>query len=55
MQKYCSVFWTESVLKEGKRLLEETEKKFKDIYLVDKGLIWNSDLVEFCELENMSL
>ncbi len=53
MQKYCSVFRTDKVLKEGIGKIEEAVDAYKDVALADKSLIWNSDLVEALELENL--
>ena len=53
MQNNCAVFRTGEVLKEGVDLLEETRKKHKDLHVSDRSLIWNSDLVESLELDNL--
>jgi succinate dehydrogenase / fumarate reductase flavoprotein subunit len=53
MQTYAAVFRTKETLEEGKRLIDEERKKYADIKVNDKSLIWNSDLVEALELDNM--
>ncbi|MCG8546545.1 MAG: succinate dehydrogenase/fumarate reductase flavoprotein subunit, partial [Alphaproteobacteria bacterium] len=53
MQNNCAVFRTGEVLKEGVDLLEETQNKRKDLHVSDRSLIWNSDLVESLELDNL--
>ncbi|CAK0778939.1 succinate:quinone oxidoreductase, FAD binding protein [uncultured Gammaproteobacteria bacterium] len=55
MQNYCTVFRTGEVLEEGKKLLAETFAKRSDLAVSDRSLIWNSDLVEAIELENLLL
>lgn len=53
MQKYCGVFRTEKTLAEGTKKIHEVANTIKDIRLEDESLIWNSDLVEALELENL--
>ena len=53
MQGNCGVFRTAEILKEGKDKLAETAKTLPDVGVSDRSLIWNSDLVETLELENL--
>jgi succinate dehydrogenase / fumarate reductase flavoprotein subunit len=53
MQKHAAVFRTEETLLEGSRKMEEIFKSFEDIKIKDRGLIWNSDLIEALELDNL--
>ncbi len=53
MQLHAAVFREESTLKAGKKKIDEIYDKFKDVHVKDKGLIWNSDLIECLELENL--
>ena len=53
MQSNCSVFRTREALEEGKRLLGETAASMADIRVSDRSVIWNTDLVETLELENL--
>ena len=53
MQQYASVFRTEKTLKEGMEKLSRTLDSFKEICVKDKGLIWNTDLIETYELKNL--
>jgi succinate dehydrogenase / fumarate reductase flavoprotein subunit len=53
MQSTCAVFRTGEVLKEGVDLLEETWKKRSDLHVSDRSMIWNSDLMESLELDNL--
>tara|TARA_Y100001935_G_scaffold177079_1_gene146535 strand:- start:55 stop:1830 length:1776 start_codon:yes stop_codon:yes gene_type:complete len=53
MQSKCAVFRTEKTLKEG---VEQIRKPFKDLDTVnvkDKSLIFNTDLVETLEFDNL--
>jgi succinate dehydrogenase / fumarate reductase flavoprotein subunit len=53
MQSNCAVFRTGDVLKEGVDLLEQTWKKREDLHVSDRTMIWNSDLMESLELDNL--
>ncbi len=53
MQKHASVFRTEEILKEGADLLSDCLSSFAKVSVSDKGLIWNTDLIETLELENL--
>jgi succinate dehydrogenase / fumarate reductase flavoprotein subunit len=53
MQDHCAVFRTGEVLQEGVNLLAETWAKRQDIGVSDRSLIWNSDLVETLEFDNL--
>jgi succinate dehydrogenase / fumarate reductase flavoprotein subunit len=53
MQTNCSVFRTGPVLEEGARMINDVWKGTSDIRVSDRSLIWNSDLVETLEYENL--
>ncbi|GLJ17386.1 hypothetical protein SUGI_0302170 [Cryptomeria japonica] len=53
MQNNAAVFRTRETLEEGCRLINETWKSFEDVNIKDRSLIWNSDLIETIELENL--
>lgn len=53
MQKHSAVFRTEEVLQEGVEILQDIWKRKSDISVSDRGLVWNSDLVETLEFENL--
>ncbi len=53
MQKYAAVFRSEESLKEGVELIDKIRADYKNIKVVDKSMIWNSDLVEALELGNL--
>jgi succinate dehydrogenase / fumarate reductase flavoprotein subunit len=53
MQNHAAVFRTDEVMAEGKKLIDEVRRSFKEVSLTDRSLIWNSDLVETLELENL--
>ncbi|CAD6632932.1 CEI_1a_G0031700.mRNA.1.CDS.1 [Saccharomyces cerevisiae] len=53
MQKDVSVFRTQSSLDEGVRNITAVERTFDDVKTTDRSMIWNSDLVETLELQNL--
>ncbi|RYE05806.1 MAG: succinate dehydrogenase flavoprotein subunit [Rickettsiaceae bacterium] len=53
MQNHAAVFRTEEVLQEGVQMIDEARRQYKDINIKDKSLIWNSDLAEALELDNL--
>jgi len=53
MQNHAAVFRTENVLEEGKEKILEIYKSFEELGISDRGLVWNSDLVEALELDNL--
>jgi succinate dehydrogenase / fumarate reductase flavoprotein subunit len=53
MQNNCAVYRTGDVLKEGVGLIDEVFKMMPDIDVADRSLVWNSDLVETLELDNL--
>nr|WDE17728.1 mitochondrial succinate dehydrogenase flavoprotein subunit [Panonychus ulmi] len=55
MQTNAAVFRTGEVLKEGVKLIDECYKQLPDVAIKDRGMIWNTDLVETLELQNLML
>ncbi|MCL4127979.1 UNVERIFIED_CONTAM: hypothetical protein GTU68_024806 [Idotea baltica] len=55
MQNHAAVFRTGDVLQEGCTKMTEIWKKMNDIKLSDRGMVWNTDLVETLELQNLML
>ena len=53
MQDHAAVFRTGESLDEGMDKLRKTASSFNDIAVSDRSLIWNSDLVETLELDNL--
>jgi succinate dehydrogenase / fumarate reductase flavoprotein subunit len=53
MQANCAVFRTGEVLAKGSKLMHEISSGMSDIRVTDRSLIWNSDLVETLELDNL--
>jgi succinate dehydrogenase (ubiquinone) flavoprotein subunit len=53
MQKYAPVYRNADDLKLGKGVVEGIMKKYKDVGVTDRSMIWNTDLIETLELENL--
>ncbi len=53
MQSNCAVFRDGPVLEEGVEKIKEIWTQSSDIGIADRSLIWNSDLVEALEYENL--
>ncbi|MEH3035932.1 MAG: succinate dehydrogenase flavoprotein subunit [Sphingomonas adhaesiva] len=53
MQKHCAVFRDTALLAEGVQKIEGINRGMQDIGLTDRSLIWNTDLVETLELDNL--
>jgi succinate dehydrogenase / fumarate reductase flavoprotein subunit len=53
MQEDAAVFRTGESLASGVKRLQAVHDKRKDIKVSDRGLIWNTDLVETLEFENL--
>uniref|UniRef100_A0A8C7KQR3 Succinate dehydrogenase [ubiquinone] flavoprotein subunit, mitochondrial n=1 Tax=Oncorhynchus kisutch TaxID=8019 RepID=A0A8C7KQR3_ONCKI len=55
MQTHAAVFRTGDVLKEGCDKMDAIYQTMEDIKTFDRGMVWNTDLVESLELQNLML
>jgi succinate dehydrogenase / fumarate reductase, flavoprotein subunit len=53
MQRHCAVFRDSALLDEGVTHMDAVYKGFQDVGIQDRSLIWNTDLVETMELDNL--
>ena len=53
MQDNCAVFRTGEVLEEGKEKIHAAWRNGADVSVTDRSLIWNSDLIETLEYDNL--
>ncbi len=53
MQSKAAVFRTQATLDEGIAAMVDIRKTFTEVNVQDKSLIWNTDLVETLELDNL--
>jgi succinate dehydrogenase / fumarate reductase flavoprotein subunit len=53
MQKHAAVFRDSALLAEGVEQMAQVNKRLEDIAVTDRSLIWNTDLIETLELDNL--
>ncbi|MET0363647.1 MAG: succinate dehydrogenase flavoprotein subunit [Sphingobium sp.] len=53
MQKHAAVFRDSALLSEGVTRMQDVNKKLQDVGVTDRSLIWNTDLIETLELDNL--
>ncbi len=53
MQNHAAVFRTGESLQEGIEKLQACAESFADVQLTDRSMIWNTDLIETLELDNL--
>jgi succinate dehydrogenase / fumarate reductase flavoprotein subunit len=53
MTKGCAVFRDDALMTEGKDKLAKVYERMQDIGVTDRSLIWNTDLIETMELDNL--
>ncbi|CAN1526347.1 SdhA Succinate dehydrogenase/fumarate reductase, flavoprotein subunit [Rhabdaerophilaceae bacterium] len=53
MQSNCAVYRTGETLEEGSKLIHEVWRGLDDIKVTDRSLVWNSDLLETLEFDNL--
>jgi succinate dehydrogenase / fumarate reductase flavoprotein subunit len=53
MQRDCAVFRTKDVLEEGVKAIKQVWDDEADIKTTDRSLIWNTDLIETLEFDNL--
>lgn len=53
MQLHCGVFRTEALLTEGVRQMQQCLDDWPQLQTRDRSMIWNTDLVETLELQNL--
>ena len=53
MQSNCAVFRTGEVLEEGHQKIHDVWSASEDVRVTDRSLIWNTDLIETLEYDNL--
>jgi succinate dehydrogenase (ubiquinone) flavoprotein subunit len=53
MQRHAAVFRVQKTLEEGLVKMDKIAESMKDIQTTDRGMVWNQDLVEALELQNL--
>ncbi|UWU49575.1 FAD binding domain-containing protein [Limnospira platensis C1] len=55
MTLHCGVFRTEDVMQEGLNQLQICRERYQNIYLDDRGKLWNTEVIEALELRNIMI
>ena len=55
MQDNCAVFRTKEILREGIEHIETIRNRFMEVSVTDRSMIWNTDLIETLEFQNLLL
>ena len=55
MQRHAAVFRRQDLLEEGVKKVQDISEQYQHIGISDRGNIWNTDLIEALELENLLL
>jgi succinate dehydrogenase / fumarate reductase, flavoprotein subunit len=53
MQQHAAVFRDSALLAEGQTKIDAIATSIGDVHVTDRSLIWNTDLVETLELDNL--
>ncbi len=53
MQRHAAVFRDSTLLAEGVEAMAKVNKRLEDVAVTDRSLVWNTDLVETLELDNL--
>lgn len=53
MSQHCGVFRTGEIMEEGLQQVQNFKGQYPQIYLDDKGKVWNTEIIEALELENL--
>ena len=53
MQEHAAVFRTQETLEKGCKLMDECYESFNDVKVTDRDMIWNTDMIETLELQNL--
>jgi succinate dehydrogenase (ubiquinone) flavoprotein subunit len=55
MQSDAGVFRTQRTLDDGVRRIDQVAAQTADLGITDRGLVWNTDLIEAWELKNLMI
>lgn len=55
MTQHCGVFRTDAIVREGLVKLQQLQKQYENIYLDDKGKLWNTEIIEAIELRSLMI
>jgi succinate dehydrogenase / fumarate reductase flavoprotein subunit len=55
MTEHCGVFRTDNTMRAGLDQLQALQSRFGQVYLDDKGSLWNTELIEAMELQSLMI
>jgi len=55
MTQYCGVFRTAELMQAGLERLQHLQQQYAQIYLDDKGKLWNTEIIEALELRSLMI
>jgi succinate dehydrogenase / fumarate reductase flavoprotein subunit len=55
MTSHCGVFRSEEIMQEGLEKIQQLKQKYQQIYLDDKGKLWNTEILEALELRSLMI
>lgn len=55
MTEHCGVFRTANIMQDGLQKLAKLEQQYQDIYLDDRGKLWNTEIIEALELKSLMI
>ncbi|RQH16653.1 succinate dehydrogenase/fumarate reductase flavoprotein subunit [Okeania hirsuta] len=53
MTEHCGVFRSQNVMQEGLEKLKQLQEQYQEVYLDDKGKLWNTEIIEALELRSI--
>ena len=53
MTQHCGVFRTDAIMQQGLVELQKLQQQYQNIYLDDKGKLWNTEIIEALELRSL--
>ena len=53
MSQYCGVFRDRQSMEQGLAAIQELQQQYSNIYLDDRGSLWNTEIIEAMELQNI--
>jgi succinate dehydrogenase / fumarate reductase flavoprotein subunit len=55
MTQYCGVFRSQTLMETGLAQLQKLQEQYQQIYLDDKGKLWNTEILEALELRSLTI
>ncbi|NJO47818.1 MAG: succinate dehydrogenase/fumarate reductase flavoprotein subunit [Oscillatoriales cyanobacterium RM2_1_1] len=55
MTSHCGVFRTEAIMQSGLDKIHQLQEQYQQIYLDDRGTLWNTEIIEALELRSLMI